>query len=129
MIAADDDRRRQLTAGDEVIEGDAELCALAETEPTDPGGQSLELHFLAGDRDPTSEMLVIREELEHQIIGAVDILWIAGQRHPTERSLALAEQRSDVLGNKAGDRERVANAGVERHRSNVVPIVECHGAA
>src|SRR2546426_7671307 len=39
--------------------------------------------------------LVFGEQLEHQAIGAMQVLCVARQRHPAERPLALAEQRPD----------------------------------
>src|SRR2546430_2098389 len=51
MPAADDNRRPELTAGDEVIDALAERGAFAVPEPADPGGESLERHALAGEAD------------------------------------------------------------------------------
>src|SRR4051812_9781708 len=92
VVAADDDRRGQLTLCDEIVQRDAELRALAEAKPADPSRQTLEVHFLPRYRNPAGEMLVVREKLEHQLVGARDVFRIAGQSDPAERSLAFAEE-------------------------------------
>ena len=114
---------------DEIVERDAEPRALALPEPADARRQSLKLDPLLRERDPATQMLVVRKQLEHQLVGARDVLRIAGERDPAERSLPLAEERPDVLGDESGNVERVAQAGVERDRANVVAVVERHRAA
>ncbi len=47
MVTADGDRRRQLAAGDHLVELQAGLVALAVAEPADAGGQALEGNLLA----------------------------------------------------------------------------------
>jgi hypothetical protein len=66
-------------------------------------------------RDPALQVRVVREEREHQFVGARDVGGIPGERRPAERPLAFAEERADVLGDEARDRERVLEAGVKRH--------------
>src|SRR5450432_3277543 len=92
MIAADHDRRGELAARDEIIQRDAELRAIALTEPADARGEPLKVHLLLRELDPARELLVVRKELEDQLIGAVDILRIAGERDPAERTLPFAEE-------------------------------------
>ena len=77
---------------------------------------------------PARENLVLREELQRQFVGAVDVLRVARERHPAERPLARAEERTNVLGHKAGNQERVRAAGVEGEAANVVAVVEGHRA-
>ena len=43
MVAADDDRRRDIARGDEIVEPETGQVALAVGEPADPGGQTLEM--------------------------------------------------------------------------------------
>ena len=95
-IGADISPRR-----DEIVERDAELRALALAQPADARRQPLKCDPLARQRDPAAQMLVVRKQLEHQVVGARDVLRIAGQRHPAKRSLPLAEERPDVLGNES----------------------------
>jgi hypothetical protein len=127
MVAADGDRRRQLAARDEVVQRDPEFRPRALPQPADPRGQSLEVHLLASQRDPAAELRVVGEELEHQLVGAVDVTGVARQRHPAERPLSLAEEGTHVLGHESRNRERVGHARVVRDRSNVVAVVEGHG--
>ena len=60
----------------------------------------------------------------HLAIGLVDVLGIARQRHPAERSLSFAEQRADVGGHEARERERIGDALVERYRPDIVAVIE-----
>src|SRR5207248_7881082 len=92
MIAADHDRRLELSVRDEIVERDAELRARAEPEPTNARGQTLEPHLLSREPDPAREMLILWKELERQLVGPIDVGGITGERDPPERSLALAEQ-------------------------------------
>ena len=50
------------------------------------------------------------EHLEREVVGRVDVGRISGERGPAERTLALAEERTDVLGHEPGDVERVVDA-------------------
>ena len=79
-------------------------------------------------RDPARQRLVVREHLERQAVGAVDVLGIAGERHPAERPAAFAEQRPDVLGHEARDVVRALHARLLRLRADVVAVIERHGA-
>ena len=64
---------RQLAARDEVVERDAESRALALAQPADARRQPLELDPLARERDPAPQVLVVRKQLEHQLVGARDV--------------------------------------------------------
>src|SRR5262249_57052517 len=103
VAAADDDRRLQLPAADHGVEVQPEPDALAVAEPANPGRQALEVDLLASQADPAAQRLVFRKSLEYGMIGAVDVLRIAGEGHPAERPPTLAEKRSNVLGHKAGN--------------------------
>ena len=46
-------------------------------------------------------------EVEREVVGAAYVFGRAGERHPAERPLALAEERTDVLGHEAGNLERI----------------------
>ncbi len=74
-------------------------------------------------------MVVVRKEVQHQLVGARDVGGVAGERHPSERTLPLTEQGTDVLRDEPRDLERVAHARVERHGADVVAVVEGDGAA
>ena len=128
MIAADRDGRRELAARHEVVERDAERRALPLPQPADARGQPLEVDALLREGDPPAQVLVVREQLEHEGVRARDVLRIAGERDPPERTFPLAEQRADVLGDEAGNLERVLDAGVERDGAEVVAVVEGDGA-
>ena len=52
VVAADDDRRLELPAGDELVEEKPRAVPLAVAEPADPGRQALERDALLGQRQP-----------------------------------------------------------------------------
>ena len=91
MIAADDNRRFQFAAGDQVIEREAEFVALSVTEPANARRQTLESHALLRESDPTAEDFVLRKHLPDQRIGAVDIRSLARKRRPAERPASFAK--------------------------------------
>ena len=71
---------------------------------------------------------VVREQVEHGPVGGVDVLRVARQRGPPERPLALREQRPDVGGHEAGERERPREAAAARLVADGVAVVEDLGA-
>ena len=75
-----------------------------------------------------AQRLVLREQVEHRLVGAGDVLRVAGQRRPAERALALAEQRPDVGRDEAGEVERARVAGQLRLAADRVAVVEDLGA-
>ena len=107
MVAADHDRRLQFPVPHQAVDRQAELRALAVAEPADARRQSLKLDALARHRNPARQRLVVREHLEREAVGAIDVFGIARQRDPAERPAALAEERADVLGHEAGNIEGV----------------------
>ena len=113
---------------DQLVEAHAGPGALAVAQPADARRQALERHALLGHADPARERLVLREELEHGLVGALDVRRITGQRHPAERALALAEQRPDEGGHEAREVEGVGDAGGLRLGADVVAVVEGDGA-
>src|SRR5258708_27855126 len=124
MMAPDGDGRGQLAACDEIVQRNAELRAIALAQPADPGGQALKMNACARKSDPALQMIVVRKELEHQLVGPRDVHGIARQRDPSEWALSFTEQRADVFRNEAGYLERVAHPGVERDRPDIVAVVE-----
>ena len=75
------------------------------------------------------QVRIVRDQLLHLGVGAVDVLGIAGQRRPAERPDAAAEQRPDVGGHEAGECEGVLDALVERDLADVVAVVEGRDAS
>ena len=66
MIAADDDRRVDDAAADELVERQAEPRALAVAEPEDARRQALERDALARQPNPAAQRLVVGEHLERE---------------------------------------------------------------
>ena len=106
MVAADDDRRLDSPGPHELVEDEPHLRALAVPEPADARGQALELHALACQADPARERPVLRERLEHGVVGRVDVLGIAGER--AQRNGPLPSQKSGRM--YAGTKPGMSNA-------------------
>src|SRR5437016_3582678 len=97
MVPANDDGRLQLAAADHVVELQAHLDALAVAEPADARRQALELYLLARQANPARQRFVAGKGGEHGLIGAIDVLRIAGESGPAEWPLSFAEQRANVF--------------------------------
>ncbi len=128
MVAADHDRRLQFAACHHLVEGEAQPMPVAEADPADPRRQALERNTLPRHVQPVVQVGVIRQQLLHLGIGAIDVFGIAGQRGPAERADAAAEQRTDVGGHEAREVERILDAFFQRHLADVVAVVD-HGNA
>ena len=68
----------------------------------------------------------VGEQLEDELVGAPDVLRIAGEGDPAKGPLALAEERTDVLRHEAGDVEGVGDAPLLGLGADVVAVVERH---
>src|SRR5204863_3339095 len=97
MVAADDEGGGNFSGSNQIVYGDAEVRAVSLSEPADSRRKALEFDLLLGERNPATEMVVVRKELEREVVGALDVFGIARQRDPAERSLPCAEKWSDVL--------------------------------
>ncbi len=113
-----------LAAPHQFVEGQPRLVALAIAQPADARGQPLEVDALARHAHPAGEGLVLREEAQDLLVGAVDVFGIAGERHPAERALAATEERADERGHEAGEVHRVLDARAQRLPAQVVAVVE-----
>src|ERR1051326_1534284 len=124
VVAAHHDGRFDLAALYQIVDGEAELGALAVAEPADARGQSLEMDTLPGEVDPALENLVVRKHFEHEIVGDRDVGGIAGECDPAERPAAFAEQRRNVGGHEARKIVSVLDTALERKGTDVVAVVE-----
>ena len=129
MIAADHDRRLQLAARHHLVEGEAQPMAVAEPDPADARRQALELDARSRHVEPVVQVRVVRHQLLHLGVGAVDVLRIARQRRPAERPDAAAEQRADIGRHEAREIEGIGDALSLRHLADVVAVVEGRHAA
>src|SRR6185295_13699362 len=103
MIAPNGDRRRDFSRGDEVVDGEAEFCAVGLAQPADTSRQPLKLDPLLRERDPAPQVIVVRKKLQRQVVDALDVVRFTGKGDPAERSFPLAEQWPDVFRHKAGN--------------------------
>src|SRR5256712_6715618 len=124
VMAAEDDRRPELAATDGLVDRFTELGALAVAEPAHARGQTLERHALAREPDPARQRLVLAEELEHEPVGAADVLPVTRERDPAEWPAAFAEERTDVLGHEPRVAERVRETGLLRLAPQADAIVD-----
>ena len=59
--------------------------------------------------DPARQRVLLRERLQHRLVGHGDVGRVAGERRPAERPGAPAEERADEGRHEAGDVERLAS--------------------
>src|SRR5262245_14017335 len=128
MIAANHDRRLHLAASNELVEREPDLRPVTVPKPTDARRQTLELHAFLRELDPATQIRIVRNVVEHDLVGRLDVRRIAGERDPTERTLADTEQRPNVRRDEARDLERSLRAGLDGTGSNVVSVIENLGA-
>jgi len=98
--------------------------ALAEAEPTNARGQTLEGNALARHLDPPMQRRIVGKQLHDRIVGGLDVRGIARERDPAERPATSAELRADVRGHETRERERIGEAVVERALADVVAVVK-----
>ena len=91
-------------------------------------GRPWNCDLLGRHLQPARERLVLREEVEHGLVGGGDVGRVARQRGPAERAAALAEQRADVGGDEAGVLERALVAAELGLGAQRVAVVEDLGA-
>src|SRR5713101_4507259 len=113
MIASNYNWRFDFTAFHQLVHRNAELGALAVTEPANPRGQSLKLNPFAGELYPA-----------RKLIGARDIFGVAAQCDPAKWPAPFAKKRTNIFGNKPGYVERILYAGLFRLRADIVPVIE-----
>ena len=78
MVAADNDRRFQLTIADHFVESEPESVTLSQSDLTNSGRQPLKLNALARGIQPIMKMFVVGNQLLDLRIGLVDVLGVAG---------------------------------------------------
>src|SRR3989442_3942440 len=128
VVATDHDGRRELAPLHQIVQRAAEARPLSLAQPTDARRQALERYASLRQRDPPAQVVVLREQLQRQPVGALQVPRLARQRDPAERPPPLAEQRPDVLGYESRDLERLLEPGVGGLSADVVAVVERDGA-
>ncbi len=88
----------------------------------------MEGHALGRHGDPATQVIVVREEVEHGPVRRPDVLGITAERDPAERAFALAEKRSDVRRDEAGELEGSTEPAQARFVADRVAVVEDLGA-
>src|SRR5256886_13291680 len=96
MVAPDHNGGFHDALAHQLVEGQPRFVALAVAQPADARGQPLETDFLAGQRDPTFQRSILREEFENSLVGAIDIFGITGERYPAKWAFATPEDRADI---------------------------------
>jgi hypothetical protein len=118
-----------LTGGDQFVEGESGLVALAVAEPADPRGQPLEGHALLRLGDPTAQCVVLGEEVEHGLVGTRDVLR-GSPDSAAHRKGPLPSQKSGrrYSGTKPGNSEGPFEAAELGLAADRVAVVEDLGA-
>ena len=124
VISADGDRRFQIAALHEFIDGFTHLSAFAVTEPANACRQALELDAIARQTQPAIQRLVVRKKFEREIIGLPNVLGFTRECDPAKRAFAFTEKRANVFGHEAGNLERILTARIEGHLADVVAVIE-----
>src|ERR1700752_871859 len=124
MIPTDCNRRFQIPSLDEIVDRLPHLSPFAVTKPANARRQSLEMHAIARQTQPTIQRAIVRKHLECQIVRFANVFRISRKRHPSKRSFAFAEKRSNVFGNKARYLERIGASRIKRLLANVVAVVK-----
>src|SRR2546428_3643249 len=101
MIAANHDRRRNLSCLHEMVDSLTEERAIAISQPADPRRQALESHFLTREVDPSIQDFVFRKQLQNEVVGDRNIARVSRERGPAKRPAAFRKHRTDVCGNES----------------------------
>src|SRR2546425_10393832 len=80
----------------QLVECQPHFVALAVAQPADTRRQPLEMDFLAGQRDPTFQRRILREEFENSLVGAIDIFGIPCERYPAKGAFATAKEWANI---------------------------------
>src|SRR5262245_59242171 len=124
MIPTNYDGGPQFAFANHFVKAKTEPGAFAVAQPTNTSRQALELHLLASQSDPASQILVFRKRVEDSLIGAINIFRIARKSYPTKRPFAFAEKRTNVFRHKPGDLKNVGNPRFDGLGPDVVAIFE-----
>src|SRR2546426_3301346 len=96
MTAPDPNGSRGLGFAHQLVEGQRRFVAFAVAQPADTRRQPLEMYFLAGQRDPTFQRRILREEFENSLVGAIDIFGIPCERYPAKGAFATAKEWANI---------------------------------
>ena len=129
VIASDHDGRFQLAGGHHAVHLQREFARARRSPasrcaPAGPGNWTV----LCASESSGSAISLAGNRRQISGVSGGDIRGLARKRHPAERPAAFAEQRPDVLGHEAGNRESVRDAAVRRHAPDVVAVIEGHRA-
>src|ERR1700730_4209808 len=124
MIAAKDKGGFEYAASDGMVESQPKLVPLAVSQPANTRRQSLKLYAFLRKLYPTTEMLVVREHLQYQLIGARNVGGFTRQCCPPERAFAFAEQGTNIGGHKTREIVSVFEPLFVGEGADIVSIVE-----
>src|SRR5579863_131655 len=97
---------------------------VAEPNPADARREALELDPLASHVEPVMQVAILRQQLAHALVGAVDVFRIAGEGSPPEGPEPAAKEAAHVGRDEAGESKGLLQALVVRHLAQVVAVVE-----
>src|SRR6185436_13867019 len=123
MITTNRYRSLNLSALNKIIDRLAHLRALPIAKPTDSRGQALKLNAISSQPQPAIQRSIFRKQLQREVIGLANVVWVTRQRDPAKRPFAFAEKRPDVFGDEAGNIKRIVTACIKRLLANVVAVI------
>src|SRR6516165_241621 len=82
------------------------------------------MHLVPRQAYPSRQRFIAWKRLEHRLVGAINVLWIAGQRYPAERAASLTEERPDVLRYESGNTEGIRHAGFASMSAYIVAVIK-----
>src|SRR6266542_6003844 len=124
VVASHHHRRLELAELHEAIDRQAELGALAVTQPADARGQSLEADALLRQFDPAAQAEILGKHLQHQLVAHGNVARCARQGDPAEGTAPLAEERTNISLHKTGKVVGVLHSLAEGKGADIVAVIE-----
>ena len=128
MIATDHYGSFYLPGANQIVNAKPKLRTLSIPKPANSRGQTLKSNSVAGQTNPSPQVVIIREHLENETVGLAYILGISGQSNPAKWPFALAKHGANVFRHKARNFEGVIHArsslpGFEDYYRNQKPRI------
>src|SRR5919201_5415893 len=124
MVTSDHDWRGHFAAPYQLVEPQARSGSVPVTKPADPRWQTLVLYPFLRHAEPPGQTVVVREQVGHGPVRGQDVGGIAGECSPPERSLPIAEHRTDESRDESRVRVRAVEPTPLRASSQAVAVVE-----
>src|SRR5579883_2901937 len=101
MVAPNDNRCRNLTLADKLIDRHTKFCPLPVAKPADARRQALEADALLREFNPAVQTCIFREQFKNKPVCADNVLRVTGECDPAKWAFSLAEKWTNVFGHKS----------------------------